>query len=953
MCKEIVKKLNKEENIKEYRSIPFWSWNGKLEKDKLTSQIEWMNKQGFGGYFMHARGGLDTEYLGDEWFKAVETCIDVGESLNMQSWAYDENGWPSGFVGGKLLKDLNNRDKSLTYKIGDYDKNAFVSYKIENDSIVKVENKEDGFEYLNIYKHVNTSTVDILNPDVTDKFLLLTHNEYKNRLGDKFNKLQGFFTDEPQYYRWAHPYTEMLAKKYQEIYNEDITEKLGLIFLKKKGYREFRYWYWKTMQDLMLKNYSAKVYDWCDKNNVKLTGHYIEESTLYWQLLACGGIMPFYEYMHVPGVDNLGRSVPNPLVCKQVSSVARQLGRKKVLTETFACCGWDVTPVQLKIIAEGQYVHGANILCEHLLPYSEHGQRKRDYPVHFSAVNPWIKQDFKTFNDYFARLGYLLAQSEEIVSVALFCPIRSVYFDYERYDFDAKNPVNESYCKVAKQLANMNINFHIIDETLMKKYAKAVDGKLVVGNCSYDYIIFPEVVTLDKFTANIFDEYYVKGGKMCFTGNKFSYLEGEESEFIYTSNISLDEIVNSQPYHVDKYDTEIHSTYREFDGKRFIYATNTSFDKDYVVKFDGEFNGFIKLDLETLTVKPVETQIELRVGESAVLFLTDDKIVKTESKKETVILDGDYDILNNDDNFLLLDKLSYSFDGLNYSNTLRYMGVFNELLNLRYNGTVYLKYCFNIVDMPSKIQFLAEENRILSFNLNGQEVVFNGCSEEEEKLLIADISNYIKIGENYAVLKINFYESDHVYEVLFGENIDESLKNCLSYDTTIEACYLKGDFGVYSNKKFTKGKENNVYLGDDFYIGKANKNIVNLISDGFPFFAGRITLSKFFTLTNTNVKLHLKGNYCLAYDLKINDIKVDKSYFSNIVDISDVAKVGENKIEVTICSSNRNLLGPHHLIEREEPYGVGPDSYELNGSWEKGVSNKERENYSFVRFGLF
>ena len=213
MINSIITKLKKEENIGEYRSVPFWSWNGKLEKNKLNAQIKWMKEQGFGGYFMHARGGLTTEYLGDEWFQAVETCIDTGENLDMQSWAYDENGWPSGFVGGKLLEDVTNRDKSLTYEIGNYDKNSFVSYKIQSDILVKTDIEEQGFEYLNVYKHVNTSTVDILNPNVTDKFLSLTHEEYKKRLGEKFNLLQGFFTDEPQDYRWAHPYTEMLADK--------------------------------------------------------------------------------------------------------------------------------------------------------------------------------------------------------------------------------------------------------------------------------------------------------------------------------------------------------------------------------------------------------------------------------------------------------------------------------------------------------------------------------------------------------------------------------------------------------------------------------------------------------------------------------------------------------------------------------------------------------------------
>src|SRR5574344_1071941 len=100
---------------KEYRSIPFWSWNDELEEDELREQIRWMKSQGFGGYFMHARGGLTTEYLGDKWFKCVEACIDEGKKQNLDSWAYDENGWPSGFAGGKLLEDENNRDRYLTF----------------------------------------------------------------------------------------------------------------------------------------------------------------------------------------------------------------------------------------------------------------------------------------------------------------------------------------------------------------------------------------------------------------------------------------------------------------------------------------------------------------------------------------------------------------------------------------------------------------------------------------------------------------------------------------------------------------------------------------------------------------------------------------------------------------------------------------------------------------------
>ena len=49
---------------------------------------------------MHARGGLKTEYLGEKWFRCVEACCKRAQELGMEAYAYDENGWPSGFVGG-------------------------------------------------------------------------------------------------------------------------------------------------------------------------------------------------------------------------------------------------------------------------------------------------------------------------------------------------------------------------------------------------------------------------------------------------------------------------------------------------------------------------------------------------------------------------------------------------------------------------------------------------------------------------------------------------------------------------------------------------------------------------------------------------------------------------------------------------------------------------------------
>ena len=123
---------------KKYRSLPFWSWNDELDKDKLVKQVEWMNDNGIGGFFMHARGGLKTGYLSEKWFECIDACGKRAKELGMEAYAYDENGWPSGFVGGKLLEDMENRDRYLTYTIGEYDKGALASYDISGSAICRI-----------------------------------------------------------------------------------------------------------------------------------------------------------------------------------------------------------------------------------------------------------------------------------------------------------------------------------------------------------------------------------------------------------------------------------------------------------------------------------------------------------------------------------------------------------------------------------------------------------------------------------------------------------------------------------------------------------------------------------------------------------------------------------------------------------------------------------------------
>lgn len=922
-----------------YQCIPFWSWNDVLDEKTMCEQIEWMHSQCVGGFFMHARGGLKTEYLGDKWFSCIKACGEKAKELGMQAYAYDENGWPSGFVGGKLLEDIENHDKYIEYKFGIYDKTADVSYDISGEELKRT---KSGANCLNLYIKYASSTADVLNPEVVDKFIKLTHEEYKKR--DDYG-LKGFFTDEPQYFRWATPFTKVLPPYYKATYGEDIFDKLGLLFVEKEGYRDFRYKYWKSMQALMLKNFAEKVYTWCDKNGYKLTGHYVEETTFGNQITCCGGVMPFYEYEHIPGIDWLGRNIGNELSPKQLGSAAAQLGKKQAITETFGCAGWDVSPKELKHIAEFQYVNGVNLMCQHLLPYAEHGQRKRDYPAHFSAVNPWVKKDFKTFNDYFSVLGKILSESSEIVNVAVLEPIRSAYFDYKRdsEDFGIK-AIDQSFAVLIEELGAKQIPHHFIDETLLAKYGAVKGDALICGKCTYKYLILPKIYTMDKTTEKLLKEFVKNGGKVWLYDDKPEYLEGEKYDYNYlSSNTDLCEIKSSQMIQGEE-NENIRFTHRiSDDGRELVYCVNLGGTTTWNIsaKNGKSFKAYDILKDEYVSVSGT---LRFEEYQSYLLYLDDVSGFASQTEKYPVKIPDTFEVMGEVKNYLTLDFICYSFDGKNYSEPLHHMGVFDEMLKKRYKGDLYLKYQFEVKDKPERCELLLENTNLISVEVNGKTATKTGYSDVEKELFVYDVADLLEIGKNEIVAKIDYYQGENVYYALFGESVTEGIKNCLAYDTDIEAAYLKGDFGVYGD--FEKGKADNIMLGKNFYLGKRKKAVKNLITDGYPFFAGDITLNGKIIAKSKDVKLVIDKRFHVI-EVKVNGQNAGKMIFSNELDISAFAVKGENDIELVLTVGNRNLLGPFHT-EAQEDFSVGPYTFERFGTWKDGKSSILQEHYAFV-----
>ena len=932
-----------------------------------------MKQAGIGGFFMHARGGLTTPYLGEDWMKATAACIDEAEKQGMDAWCYDENGWPSGFAGMKLLEDEANWEHFITCETKNaFDPAALAVYVLENGSIVRVRGEKAGAAaYITIYEKKNSSVVDILNPEIVRKFIDETHEKYYERFKEAFGRpMLGFFTDEPQFFRWDTAYTPVALAAYRAQYGEDLLDELGALFVDCKESPRLRFRYWKLMNRLYTENFAKQIYDWCAAHNCQLTGHTIEERNLFGQMMCTAGVMPFYEYEHKPGMDWLGRGIYTEAAPRQVSSVAQQLGKKHVLTETFACAGWDVTPVELKRIAEWQYVSGVNQMCQHLYPYSIRGQRKRDYPAFYSDHNTWTKpEEFRRFNDYFTALGYMLAESREEAPVAVIHPIHSAYFTFKRNDPHSCDALNARFEALIEALGCANIGHHYIDETLLAEHGRVEGDRLIMGQCAYSAVVLPEMDGLDGSTAALLREYMANGGRLYLQGKAPHLVDGEEADLGFLVSNTAFEDLTSPLYSISAPGTEVRSTFRRAGFGDFLYAVNLSEEATFAVEYRFAAKGAKLFDLEARAYRPlffreieggIAVPLTFAPGQSVVIMLDDAAQSAAPAAEEPAwrSLPLEACILSRDENTLTLDTAAVSFDGETWTKPLPVMAASDMLLRGKKNRTVWLKYAFTLAGQPASLRLESETMRARRARLNGSEISLTDKGSFDPAFVSADILALAKPGLNELVYEIDYYQTEEVYRVFNGvyyEHSDgtESLINCLSYLTDIEAVYLRGDFSVKAGP-FTPGERNTLMAEGGFALAAPVSDVrANaLAEDGFPFFGGRMTMRFSFEGTGRETALRLNGRFMLA-KARLNGGAEQTLMFGRRADIAGQVKPGQNELELTLISGYRNVFGPFHWAASPEPLSVSPDLFSGYGTWrEGGVSDRYAGRYAFVRFGL-
>ena len=98
-----------------FRGAPFWAWNTTLDKEQIRRQIGYLKEMGMGGFHMHSRTGMATDYMEDEFKACVKACVEKAKKEGMFAYLYDEDRWPSGAAGGRVTKDEEYRSRYLVF----------------------------------------------------------------------------------------------------------------------------------------------------------------------------------------------------------------------------------------------------------------------------------------------------------------------------------------------------------------------------------------------------------------------------------------------------------------------------------------------------------------------------------------------------------------------------------------------------------------------------------------------------------------------------------------------------------------------------------------------------------------------------------------------------------------------------------------------------------------------
>lgn len=966
--------------LPEVSSLCFWSWNDQLDENELKNQLADFSQGNYTGVVIHSRAGLGIPYLGDEWFRLYHVVVEEAGRLGLSVWIYDEDGWPSGFAGGRIpALGEEHWFKYLVFKRQDFGMSERRLAAWRDGESIDPDTAVSGdlvCEYI-----AENHYVDLLNPETVQAFIDSTHERYKSELGSYFgNVIKGIFTDEPQIA--AYPWSVSLEKAWNAKFGSSLHEQLYLLVEDQEGCHDFRRNFRLLVSSMLYHSYTKRIADWCSSNNLMLTGHFSSEDGLCQQQSGNCGVMVQYTAMQLPGIDHLGNRLTSPILMKQVSSVAHQYGKQDTLSETFGCAGWGISFAQLCWIWGRQSVLGITTPCFHLAPYSIIGRRKRDYPAFYFYQATWWPY-FNILIDWINRLNALMKEGDRLVNTLVISPLQSVMATYNPGGNGEAEFYSSQFRQLTENLLDLQMDFEIGDETILSTHGFVEEGTLRVGAARYQNVIVAECQSLSPDVIHLLSEFSRQGGTLVYVGkrpknmpvhlvvqNRCDALEKCIQYYKLSRPITVvrrdnGSIIKGVMLHIRKINC----------GFRVHIWTDEHFKgENAVLMMKGKCTAsFVNLSSNDCTPLKISLCADHTVAELGMeskcnyvidIFPLSDDMPSLKTAVTVPLRSWAVDptgITLCEKNCLTIDRARVSVNDGKYTDEMPIISLFDWLKKeaaFFTNKSIALKvqYSFYCTDdwIPKTISVAMEDRSVLSANINGKPLGARVGWWIDKGIGEYDVTNNVKSGLNTVTL-------EYLLPPINDQNSNvkhETERNRFFYPVEPESIYIRGEFDVQPIGEVDR--HCGYYSVDDqgFKLSPCTiKYPGDLTPQGLWFYRGSVEYSIPIKKTAGNSRLVFRAvSMCgalIQWNLGKHTGYLHTPPFEQ--DITDYLD-GDTIMYVRVIGTNRNLFGPHHHIKGNNIF-VGPSIFNGVKGFEDFVSpdivehNTWTDRYSFIPFG--
>ena len=985
----------------EYRCAPFWAWNCDLKKEELFKEIDFMKEMGMGGFHMHTRVGMSTTYLSNEYMEFIRACTEKAKNDNMLAWLYDEDKWPSGCAGGYVTKNHKHRQKYIVFTPTPYTDNtvAEVEAEAEASAAVKKQGKgtllakydvkldSDGYleSYLKIpeteqgendvwYAYLETaanspwfnfeSYVDTLSKEAMDEFINITHERYKETIGEYFgNTVPSIFTDEPQVTRKTTldfaaqkkdvilPFTTDFDDTYKACYGECVLDKLPEVIWNKKGVASVtRYRYHDHTSERFVNAFADNIGAWCKKNNIKLTGHMMEELTLHSQTSALGEAMRSYRGFDLPGVDMLCDRRELSTV-KQAVSAAHQYGCEGAMSELYGVTNWDFDFRGHKVQGDWQAALGISVRVPHLYWVSMKGEAKRDYPASIGHQSSWYKE-YSFIEDHFARVNTLMTRGTPDIKIGVIHPIESFWIDFGPNDqcVAVQKELDDRFKQINEWLLYGTLDYDFISESLLPEQYKGSNNGFCVGEMKYDTVVVPALKTIRSTTLKALNEFAKNGGNIVFMGQIPSLVDAVESnvptklakkckKIGWSKTELLNALEENRDIEIRKDDGNysdniFYGMRNDGDGKNlFICHVNkpnrerAPYLEHYKIKIKGIFKPTLYNTITGETEEYPATYTKTHTLIDWNCYGQDSLLLRLEKGKGNAIapltssalseeyMQGEAELILHEPNVCVLDMARFKIDDGEWQSKEEMLKIGDSVkrqLNMSLGAAVGAQPWAFKADPPKNTVTL-------------EMTVYSEIELENIELGLedADISTVWWNGEKISLESKGYYVDFSITKVGLGrlKKGVNTLTVTLPFNvvSNIENYFLLGDFGVEVKGSSVKiiEKPKTIYFG-------------NWAIQGIPFYGGPLTYrTKLTGGAKTKVAIDLLSAPCVTVELdgeRVGNI----SLAPHTADLGELEN-GEHTLDFTVYASRINTFGAFHWTDRSNNV-YGPEAWRTSGA---------------------